>query len=73
MVSLDLILNLSLLVSLSIISGFIENRWSHHTRPLSCWGFRCNIADSSFLYLFAGDATCLLGLNSFGMKMEQGT
>jgi two-component system, cell cycle sensor histidine kinase and response regulator CckA len=32
MFSLDLILNLSLLVSLSIISGFIENRWSRDTR-----------------------------------------
>jgi len=28
MPSLDLILNLSLLVSLSILSGFIEKRWS---------------------------------------------
>jgi two-component system, cell cycle sensor histidine kinase and response regulator CckA len=32
MLTLDLILNLSLLVSLSIISGFIENRWSRQTR-----------------------------------------
>jgi len=32
MVFLDLILNLSLLVALSILSGFIENRWPRHTR-----------------------------------------
>ncbi|MCF8084720.1 MAG: PAS domain S-box protein [Deltaproteobacteria bacterium] len=32
MVYLDLILNLSLLVSISIVSGFIEDRWSRHTR-----------------------------------------
>jgi PAS domain S-box-containing protein len=32
MIYLDLILNLSLLVSLSIISGFIETRWSRQTR-----------------------------------------
>jgi uncharacterized protein len=44
----------------------------YHYRPLSCRGFRCNMADSSFLDLFAGDATCLLGLNSFGMKMVPG-
>lgn len=32
MIYLDLILNLSLLVSLSIVSGFIESRWSRQTR-----------------------------------------
>lgn len=32
MPTLDFILSLSLLVSLSIISGFIENRWSRQTR-----------------------------------------
>lgn len=32
MIYLDLILNLSLLVSLSILSGFIETRWSRQTR-----------------------------------------
>ncbi|MBU0663106.1 MAG: YkgJ family cysteine cluster protein [Proteobacteria bacterium] len=40
----------------------------YHYRPLSCRGFRCNLADSSFLDLFGGDATCLLGLNSFGLE-----
>jgi two-component system, cell cycle sensor histidine kinase and response regulator CckA len=32
MIFLDLMFNLTLLVSLSIISGFIENRWPRHTR-----------------------------------------
>ena len=44
----------------------------YHYRPLSCRGFRCNMADNSFLDLFGGDATCLLGLNSFGLKLEPG-
>ncbi len=32
MIYLDLTLNLSLLVALSVVSGFIENRWPRHTR-----------------------------------------
>ena len=32
MIYIDLILNLSLLVALSVVSGFIENRWDRHTR-----------------------------------------
>jgi two-component system, cell cycle sensor histidine kinase and response regulator CckA len=32
MIYRDLILNLSLLVALSVVSGFIENRWPRHTR-----------------------------------------
>ena len=43
----------------------------YHYRPLSCRGFRCNMADSSFLDLFGTDATCLLGLNSFGQKLDK--
>jgi hypothetical protein len=30
------------------------------------------MADNSFLDLFGSDATCLLGLNSFGLKVEPG-
>jgi uncharacterized protein len=41
----------------------------YHFRPLSCRGFRCNMADNSFLDLFGNDATCLLGLNSSGLKL----
>ncbi|MCF8109732.1 MAG: PAS domain S-box protein, partial [Desulfohalobiaceae bacterium] len=33
MITLDLIFNLSLLVALSIVSGFIEERWPRNTRP----------------------------------------
>ncbi len=33
MIFLDLMLNLTLLVSLSMISGFVERRWPRHTRP----------------------------------------
>lgn len=44
----------------------------YHYRPQSCRGFRCNMADNSFLELFGGDATCLLGLDSFGRKREKG-
>lgn len=32
----------------------------YHYRPLACRGFRCNLADSSFLDLFGSDAACLL-------------
>ena len=32
MIYLDLILNLSLLVALSIVSGFIDKRWPRNTR-----------------------------------------
>ncbi len=32
MIYVDLILNLSLLVALTIVSGFIEKRWARHTR-----------------------------------------
>lgn len=32
MAYLDLILNLALLIALSVVSGFIEQRWSRHTR-----------------------------------------
>ncbi len=44
----------------------------YHYRPLSCRGFRCNLADDSFLTLFAGDNTSmhLLGLDSFGLPLK---
>jgi uncharacterized protein len=43
----------------------------YYYRPLSCRGFRCNLADSSFLDLFGNNATCLLGLDSFGRKLDK--
>jgi Fe-S-cluster containining protein len=42
----------------------------YHYRPLSCRGFRCNMADTSFFDLFGDNATCLLGLDEFGMKIK---
>lgn len=45
----------------------------YHYRPLSCRGFRCNMADNSFLDLFGGDATCLLGQDSFGIGLQKGS
>jgi Fe-S-cluster containining protein len=40
-------------------------------RPQTCKGFRCNLADDSFLNLFGGDtAIHLLGQNSFGLPLE---
>ena len=45
----------------------------YHYRPLACRGFRCNMADSSFLDLFGSDGYLLLGQNSFGMELEKRT
>lgn len=41
----------------------------YHYRPLSCRGFRCNLADDSFLSLFADDAIHLLGQDRFGLPL----
>lgn len=43
----------------------------YHYRPLSCQGFRCNLADESFLSLFADDAIHLLGQNRFGLPLNK--
>lgn len=42
----------------------------YHYRPLSCKGFRCNMADDSFLSLFGDDAIHLLGQNTYGLPLE---
>ena len=40
----------------------------YHYRPRVCRGFRCNLADDSFLDLFAGGtAMHLLGKDSYGL------
>lgn len=39
----------------------------YNYRPQTCRGFRCNMADSSFLSLFGDESTSLLGLDSFGL------
>jgi len=43
----------------------------YNFRPLSCRGFRCNLADDSFLSLFADNAIHLLGQDSFGLPLQQ--
>ncbi|WP_028585141.1 YkgJ family cysteine cluster protein [Desulfogranum mediterraneum] len=41
----------------------------YHHRPRVCRGFRCTLADSSFLDLFGGDAIHLLGQDRFGLPL----
>lgn len=43
----------------------------YHYRPKTCSGFRCNMADSSFLDIFSRDANLLLGLDSFGRPLKE--
>lgn len=43
----------------------------YHYRPKTCQGFRCNLADESFLQLFGGnDAIHLLGQDSYGLPLK---
>ncbi len=43
----------------------------YHYRPLSCQGFRCNMADESFHSLFGDTAIYLLGQDSFGLPLNR--
>ncbi len=43
----------------------------YNYRPLSCRGFRCNLADDSLLSLFTDDAIHLLGQDRFGLPLQQ--
>ncbi len=43
----------------------------YHYRPRVCRGFRCNMADNSFLEVFGQDATMLLGMDSFGLPVKR--
>ena len=43
----------------------------YNYRPKTCRGFRCNMADDSFLSLFGSDATSLLGQDSFGQPVDR--
>lgn len=43
----------------------------YHHRPRTCQGFRCNMADNTFLEIFGQDATMLLGMDRFGLPIEQ--
>lgn len=45
----------------------------YHYRPLSCRGFRCNLADETFLSLFADGAIHLLGQDRFGLPLAKDT
>nr|WP_321464791.1 YkgJ family cysteine cluster protein [uncultured Desulfobulbus sp.] len=42
----------------------------YHYRPRTCRGFRCTLADSSFLELFGRDSIHLLGQDRFGIPFS---
>jgi Fe-S-cluster containining protein len=43
----------------------------YHYRPKTCRGFRCNLADDSFLQLFGGDSAIhLLGQDTYGLPLK---
>lgn len=42
----------------------------YHHRPKTCQGFRCNMADDSFLSLFGQDSIFLLRQNRFGIAWD---
>jgi uncharacterized protein len=44
----------------------------YHYRPRTCRGFRCNMADNSFLSLFGDGAIHLLGQTTFGLPLVDG-
>ena len=52
-------------------NGLFTCRIYHH-RPQVCRGFRCNLADATFLDLFGSDATSLLGQDAFGLPLVPG-
>lgn len=41
----------------------------YNYRPRTCKGFKCNLADGSFLSLFGQDSIHLLGQDSYGLKI----
>lgn len=42
----------------------------YHHRPRTCRGFKCNMADNSFLEIFGQNSTALLGMDPFGMPLK---
>lgn len=42
----------------------------YHHRPRTCRGFRCNMADNSFLEVFGQNTTALLGIDAFGLPLK---
>lgn len=43
----------------------------YHYRPRTCRGFKCNLADSSFLTLFGQDSIHLLGQTTYGLPIQK--
>jgi Fe-S-cluster containining protein len=43
----------------------------YNYRPRTCRGFRCNMADHTFMDVFGQDATVLLGMDSFGLPLKK--
>ena len=43
----------------------------YHYRPRTCRGFKCNIADDSFLSLFGQDSIHLLGQTTYGQPLKK--
>lgn len=44
----------------------------YHYRPRTCRGFKCNLADDSFLSLFGQDSVHLLGQTNYGLPLTRG-
>ena len=42
----------------------------YHHRPRTCRGFKCNLADRSFLEVFGREASLLLGLDQYGLPLK---
>lgn len=57
-------------VFLQKINGKYACKIYHH-RPRTCRGFRCNLADSSFLDLFGTNSIHLLGQDRFGLPLKK--
>ena len=43
----------------------------YHHRPQTCQGFKCNMADNTFLDIFGQNSTALLGLDAFGLPLKE--
>lgn len=43
----------------------------YNYRPRTCRGFKCNLADDSFLSLFGQDSIHLLGQTTFGLPLKK--
>lgn len=43
----------------------------YHYRPRTCRGFKCNMADDSFLSLFGSNSIHLLGQTTYGLPLKK--